>query len=249
MDLQWQMAMLTMRARRSLKNTRRKLNLNGNEIVAFDKTKVECFNFHKRGHFARECRAQRAQDNSNRGYDWSDQVEDRPNYALMAYSTSSSASEVGLKLVEERIEFIKTNESIYTEDIKKLKFEIYCNEITIRELRKKLETVQKEKDGIQLTVEKLENASKSLNKLICSQIVDNYKKGLGYNVVPPPHIGFFRPPKPDLSYIGLEEFISERVVETLNGKTSEDVPKVVNNDNGAPIIEDEMSDDEDESVP
>nr|GEV98631.1 hypothetical protein [Tanacetum cinerariifolium] len=53
MDLKWQMAMLKIRARRFLKNTRRKLNLNGNETVAFDKTKMECFNCHKRGHFAR----------------------------------------------------------------------------------------------------------------------------------------------------------------------------------------------------
>nr|GEV28433.1 putative reverse transcriptase, RNA-dependent DNA polymerase [Tanacetum cinerariifolium] len=205
------MAMLTMRARRFLKNTRRKLNLNGNETVAFDKTKVECYNFHKRGHFARECKAPRAQNNmymeSTRrnvpvestnssallsydglgGYDWSDQVEEGPNYALMTYSTSSSDFE-----------------------------------ITIRELRKKLEIVQKEKDGIQLTVEKLDNASKSLNKLIDSQIVDNCKK---------------------------EEFTSELAVETFNAKTSEKVPKVVKKDNGALIIEDWKSDDEDKSVP
>nr|GEY37039.1 hypothetical protein [Tanacetum cinerariifolium] len=43
-----------------------KLNLNGNETVPFDKTKVECYNCHKRGHLARECKALRAQDNRNR---------------------------------------------------------------------------------------------------------------------------------------------------------------------------------------
>nr|GEW03206.1 putative ribonuclease H-like domain-containing protein [Tanacetum cinerariifolium] len=114
---------------------------------------------------------------------------------------------------------------------------------------KKLEIVQKEKDGIQLTVEKLKNASKSLNKLIDSQIVDNCKNGLGYNAVPPPYTGLLMSPKPNLSFIGLEEFTSEPAVETLNAKTSENVPKVVKNDNGALIIKDRKSDVEDESVP
>ncbi|GJY79161.1 ribonuclease H-like domain-containing protein [Tanacetum coccineum] len=63
MDLRWKMAMLTMRAKRFLKNTGRKLTVNGNETIGFDKSKVECYNCHKRGHFVRECRALRNQDN------------------------------------------------------------------------------------------------------------------------------------------------------------------------------------------
>ncbi|GJW35093.1 ribonuclease H-like domain-containing protein [Tanacetum coccineum] len=65
MDLRWKMAMLTMRARRFLKNTGRKLTINGNETIGFDKSKVECYNCHKRGHFARECRP-RNQHNKNK---------------------------------------------------------------------------------------------------------------------------------------------------------------------------------------
>ncbi|GJZ64058.1 ribonuclease H-like domain-containing protein [Tanacetum coccineum] len=60
------MAMLTMRARRFLKNTGRKLTVNGNETIGFDKSKVECYKCHKRGHFARECMAPRNQENRNR---------------------------------------------------------------------------------------------------------------------------------------------------------------------------------------
>ncbi|GKA87411.1 ribonuclease H-like domain-containing protein [Tanacetum coccineum] len=66
MDLRWQMTMLTIRARRFLKNTGRKLTVNGNETISFNKSKVECYNCHKRRHFARECRAPRNQDNKNK---------------------------------------------------------------------------------------------------------------------------------------------------------------------------------------
>ncbi|GKA52107.1 ribonuclease H-like domain-containing protein [Tanacetum coccineum] len=117
MGLRCNIAMLTMRARRFLKNTGRKLDMANKERIGFDKSKVECFNCHKRGDFAREYRAPRNQDSRNReptirtmpveettlnalvsqcdgfGYDWSDQAEEGPtNFALMAYSSTSSSS-------------------------------------------------------------------------------------------------------------------------------------------------------------
>ncbi|GKB57733.1 ribonuclease H-like domain-containing protein [Tanacetum coccineum] len=66
MDLRWNITMLTMRARRLLKNTGRKMDMANKERIGFDKSKVECFNYHKRGHFARECMAPRNQDSRNR---------------------------------------------------------------------------------------------------------------------------------------------------------------------------------------
>nr|GEX66674.1 hypothetical protein [Tanacetum cinerariifolium] len=118
MDLRWQMAMLTMRARRILKKTGRKLTVNGNETISFDKSNVECYNCHKRGYFSRECRAPKNQHNKHKEssrrsvpmetsnsialvscdglgrYEWSNQAEKGPNYALIALSSSSSNSNV-----------------------------------------------------------------------------------------------------------------------------------------------------------
>nr|GEZ82961.1 ribonuclease H-like domain-containing protein [Tanacetum cinerariifolium] len=55
-DLRWKMAILTMRARRFLQKTGRNLGANGPTSMGFDMSKVECYNCHMKGHFARECR-------------------------------------------------------------------------------------------------------------------------------------------------------------------------------------------------
>ncbi|GJU63779.1 hypothetical protein Tco_1245614, partial [Tanacetum coccineum] len=76
-------------------------------------------------------------------------------------------------------------------------------------LKSELEKLKQEKESNQLKIENFDNASKSLDKLIRSQIPDKSRKGLGlasYNVVPPPPRGLFSPPNLDLSNSGLEEF-------------------------------------------
>nr|GEX15417.1 hypothetical protein [Tanacetum cinerariifolium] len=65
-DLRRKMTMLTMRARKFLKKTGRKLTLNVNETIGFDKSNVECYNCHKRGHFRMKCRALRNKDKKNK---------------------------------------------------------------------------------------------------------------------------------------------------------------------------------------
>ncbi|GJR91533.1 ribonuclease H-like domain-containing protein, partial [Tanacetum coccineum] len=64
MDLKWQVAMISMRIKKFQKKTGRKLQFDAKEPVGFDKTKVECYNCHKTGHFARECRSK--EDNRRR---------------------------------------------------------------------------------------------------------------------------------------------------------------------------------------
>nr|GEV94846.1 hypothetical protein [Tanacetum cinerariifolium] len=125
MDLKWQMAMLTMSAKRFLQRTGSNLGANGTTSIGFDMSKVECYNCHRRGHFARECRSPR--DTRNKGtqgrtvlvetstsnalvsmcdgvgsYDWSFQAdEESTNYALMACTSSSSDNESKLDANED----------------------------------------------------------------------------------------------------------------------------------------------------
>nr|GFA87229.1 ribonuclease H-like domain-containing protein [Tanacetum cinerariifolium] len=160
----------------------------------------------------------------------------------------------GFESVEARLLVYKKNESVYEEDIKLLKCEIHLREVAITELRRKLELAQKQKDGIQLTVKKFNNYFKKLCKLLDCQIIDKCKTGLGYNVVPPPYTGKFFPQKTNLS--GLEEFVNEPIVsestikkpavETSEAKASTDKPKDVKKNFGHPLIEDWISDSEDE---
>nr|GEV33334.1 reverse transcriptase domain-containing protein [Tanacetum cinerariifolium] len=195
MDLKWQMAMLTMRARRFLQRTKRNLGANGTTSIGFDMSKVKCYNCHRRVHFAREC-----------SYDWSCQANEEPtNYALMAFTSSSSSSsnnkvapcskacakaydtlqshydkltndlrkspfdvlsyKIGLESFEARIVVYQQNENVFEKDIKLLKLDVMLRDNALVYLRKKFKKVEQERDELKL---KLENFQTSLKNLMIS---------------------------------------------------------------------------------
>ncbi|GKD35739.1 ribonuclease H-like domain-containing protein [Tanacetum coccineum] len=240
MDLKWQLALLSMRTRNFFQKTGRKITINGSDTAGYDKSKVECFNCHKLGHFARECKGHRNQDNRNMnqdssrrtinveeisfkamlavdgaGFDWSFMADEEvPTYmALMAFSDSK-------------------NEVLFYEQLAVLKRDISYKDSEISVLKSELEKLKQEKESNQLKIEKFDNDSKSLDKIIRSQIPDKSRKGLGfvsYNAVLPPTTGLFSPSNLDLSNSGLEEF-QQPEFEGYEPKTSKSVSEDTSNE-------------------
>ncbi|GJR39601.1 putative ribonuclease H-like domain-containing protein [Tanacetum coccineum] len=113
----------------------------------------------------------------------------------------------GLTTIEEQLVTYRKNEVLFSEEVAVLKREVACKNYEINVLKTEFEKVKQEKEGIEFKIEKFNNASKILDKLLGSQITNKSKKGLGYNVVPPPHpLIYNRPKKLDLSYSSLDEF-------------------------------------------
>nr|GEX35042.1 hypothetical protein [Tanacetum cinerariifolium] len=85
MDIKLSMALLSMRADKFWKKTRKKISIQGSDVEGFDKSKVECFNCHKISHFSRECRVPRSQERGRKdNYSQDSKVDEQTPKALMA---------------------------------------------------------------------------------------------------------------------------------------------------------------------
>nr|GEY18266.1 hypothetical protein [Tanacetum cinerariifolium] len=194
MDVKWQVAMLSIRVKRFYKKTRRKLEFNGKEPIGFDKINVECFNCHRRGNFARDCRSaknsgNKSRDNGNAGYRGRDNgkrpAKEEDEKALvvqdgLGYDSQFSEKEV-LDVKEEEV----------------------------------IETV-------------FDNRSSDEENSLAN---DGFKKGEGYNAVPPPLTGNYMPPKSDLLFAGLDDSIyTFKISETVTSVTKDekDAPETSN---------------------
>nr|GEX85175.1 uncharacterized mitochondrial protein AtMg00810-like [Tanacetum cinerariifolium] len=151
-------------------------------------------------------------------YDWSFQADEEPtNYALMAFTSLSSSFDNELR----------------------------DNALVV--LRQNLEKAKQERDDLKLKLEKFQTSSKNLSELLASQTND--KTGNGYHAIPPPYTGTFMPPKPDLVFHNAPNDV-EIVHTAFNVKLSPTKPDhdlSHTHRPSTPIIEDWVSDSEDES--
>ncbi|GJZ95537.1 ribonuclease H-like domain-containing protein [Tanacetum coccineum] len=204
MDLKWQVAMLTMRVKRFLKKTGRNLNFNGKEIVGFDKTKesgIENEDAPKRiapvenptntlvvqdgigssSSTSLDYEVHTCCKDCLKSYETLQKKYDQQRDALNKSNLEIIGYQIGLESLEARIVVHEKNEAVYEEDIAFLKYDVQVKDISIKDLKNQLEEALKEKDDLKLKLEKFEESSKNLTKLINSQISAKDKAGLGYD--------------------------------------------------------------------
>ncbi|GJV21483.1 hypothetical protein Tco_1370503 [Tanacetum coccineum] len=209
----------------------------------------------KRGHFARECMAPNVINLAIIGV--TKLRKDLPILhlwlILLQVLQALQAQTLSLESVEARLDVYKKNEAIFEEDIKILKLDIMLRDNALTELKKKFEKAEKERDDLKLTLEKFENLSKNLSKLLEIQVNDKLKTGVGFDsqvinsqVIDTKEI---HAPKPDLVFADEDEYVfnepvtSVPAVATSDVKTIKSKPKSVSE----PLIEDWISDSEDEN--
>nr|GEY55014.1 ribonuclease H-like domain-containing protein [Tanacetum cinerariifolium] len=208
----------------------------------------------------------------SKAYDELHSQYDKLTVEYRKYQIDILSYQAGLESVEARLVVYKQNESILQENINMLKNEVEARDIVLITLKHKLNQADKERDDLKLKFNKFQTSSKSLTELIANQTHNKHGLGYhsesdseslsssshsgriqpsgGYNVVPPPITGNFMPPKLDLVFhtapLDVETTHSAFTVQ-LSPAKPQDVSHITRP--MAPIIEDWVSDTEDEFEP
>nr|GFA73668.1 hypothetical protein [Tanacetum cinerariifolium] len=206
------------------KKTGKKITIQGSDVAGFDKSKVECFNFHKWVILLESADHQgvKTEGKERESYKKDPKVGEPAPRAMIAID--------GLSQVEARLVEFKENEIKYCEKIKDPERDIELKDNKIKYPRNELEEVKKEKESIDFKIENFENALKDIDRLLGSQKLDKDMTGVGCNeycAVPPPPAQVYSPMKKDLSWMGLPEFVDDTVLDYTRPTPSIDVSKSV----------------------
>nr|GFB94070.1 hypothetical protein [Tanacetum cinerariifolium] len=195
--------------------------------MGFDMSKVECYNCHRKGHFARECRSPK--DTRRNGA-----AEPEKRNVLVETSTSNALVSQCDGVVFCSKAYTKAYDTLQSHYDK-----------LIDDFRKSQFDVISYKAGL----ESIEARLLSDDSLPPSPIYDRYQSRYGYHAVPPPYTGIFMPPKRDLVFHNAPN-VDKTVHTAFNVELS---PTKPDNDLSrthrplAPIIEDWVSDSGDDS--
>nr|GEX64287.1 hypothetical protein [Tanacetum cinerariifolium] len=137
---------------------------------------------------------------------------------------------IGISQVEARLVEFKTQEIKFSEKIRGLERDVEVRNNKIEHLTNELEEAKKEKESLDSKLTGFENVSKDLENLLGSQRLDKNKEGLRYSAVSPPPAQVYSPPKKDLSWTCLPEFVDDTVTGYSRPTPSTDTSNSVTSD-------------------